>query len=185
MQNGLDKILEATLPFANALEKAYLGIGQDAEGGSSLSILASVARVLGSINSDELVRLELSLTSLRKADILKVLYQHKKTLKQVILEEVALAGSWVQLISWIRNNLSLDKLVINGVSELDEQDLTERGDGRPTLWVRGGFDIRGPAKMQPALDKFLAQKRKESAGDEDHGLEEYKWLRGGQVRVIE
>ncbi|THY39299.1 hypothetical protein D6C99_08686 [Aureobasidium pullulans] len=185
LQNGLDKILEATLPFANTLRKAYLEIGQDAGGGSSLSMLASVACVLGSINSDELVRLELGLTSLRKADLLKVLDQHKKTLKQVILDEVALAGSWVQLISWIRNNLSLDKLVINGVSELDEQDLTERGDGRPTLWLRGGFEIRGPAKMQPALDKLLAQKRKESAGDEDHGLEEYKWLRSGQVRVIE
>ncbi|THY09460.1 hypothetical protein D6D01_09506 [Aureobasidium pullulans] len=185
LEDGLDRILEATLPFANRLQKINFDFDDDAENGPSLLTLASVARILGSVNSDELLQLELSSARVRKADLLKVLGQQKKNLKQVILTNLALAGSWVQLLSWIRDNLSLDRLVISRVLKLDEQDLNEHGDGRPTLWLRGGFDIRGPANMQPALEKFLAQKRKELAGDEDHGLGEYDIRdRDGQPKVI-
>ncbi|THX33888.1 hypothetical protein D6D10_07720 [Aureobasidium pullulans] len=160
LQDGLDRILEATLPFANRLQKVYLEFGQDAESGSSLPMLVSVARVLESVHSHELVQLELSTTSFREADLLKVLGQHKKTLKQVALQDLSLAGSWVQLLSWIRDNLSLNRLVVNHVSELDEHDLNDRGYTKPTPWFHGGFDIRGPTAMRPNLDKFLAQKRK-------------------------
>ncbi|THW33547.1 hypothetical protein D6D21_09951 [Aureobasidium pullulans] len=187
LQDGLDRILEATLPFANRLQKVYLEFGQDAESGlsgSSSSMLVSVARILESIGSEELVQLDLNITTFREADLLKFLGLHKKTLKQVTLQDLPLAGSWVQLLSWIRDNLSLDKLVIIRVSEFDEHDLDERRYGKPTLWFRGGFDIRGPTAMRPALDKFLAQKRKQLTGDENHGLAEYE-LDYGQPRVIE
>lgn len=186
LEDGLDRILEATLPFANRLQKVYLEFGEDVESVSSLSMHVSVARILGSIVFDALVELELRITSFRDADLLKFLGPHKKTLKQVTLLNLPLAGSWVQLLSWIRDNLSLDKLVIYCVSELDEHDLNGRGYGKPTMWFSGGFDIRGPTAMRPALDEFLAQKRKELAGDEDHGLEEYDhWDSEGQSRVIE
>lgn len=82
--------------------------------------------------------------------------------------------------------MSLDKLVIYRVSELDEHDLNGRRYGKPTMWFIGGLKVRGPTAMRPALDKFLAQKRKELAGDEDHGLEEYDiWDRDGQPRIID
>ncbi|THW14616.1 hypothetical protein D6D23_09312 [Aureobasidium pullulans] len=182
---GLGKILEATLPFANSLQKVSFTSNEDAEVQPSLEVLESAARVLGSVNSDELTHLELYSVSLRKADLLKVLGQHKKTLKQLILGDTPLVGSWVQLLSWIRDNLSLDKLVINFVSEFDEQEVSQDGYTEPTPWFRGGFDIRGTTAMRPALDKFLAQKRKELAGDEDHGLGEYDLKYGEQPKIVE
>ncbi|THZ77395.1 hypothetical protein D6C84_08507 [Aureobasidium pullulans] len=182
---GLEKILEVTLPFANSLQKVSFTSDESAEVQPSLEVLESAARVLGSVNSDKLTHLELYSVSLRKTDLLKVLGQHKKTFKQLILEDTPLVGSWVQLLSWIRDNLSLDKLVINLVSEFDEQEVSQDGYTEPTTWFRGGFDIRGATAMRPALDKFLAQKRKELAGDEDHGLGEYDLKCGEQPKIVE
>ncbi|KAH0346033.1 hypothetical protein KCU81_g4132, partial [Aureobasidium melanogenum] len=117
--------------------------------------------ILGSLRSSSLRRVHLN-SLVCKPELLKnFLLEHRRTLKELLLESVGLIGAWAEIVECIRDNLSLRMFSLRGPWYMDVSEFeAEDSDGSIQYWSGCG-SWNSPDDVRVGLDQLLQSKREE------------------------
>jgi hypothetical protein len=161
-QETLNIILQPTRNLAE-LYLRFEQINQTFLHGGDVDICA---RLIHSVQSRCLHKIELQEMVCRPSDILALLDNNSDTVKDLRLSEVILLGSWSVVMTWIRDHCSLEFMSARKLLEFEEDETDETGhfwNGDEVTWVDDGFGRWDESGDLSHLDSYLEQKRKEQA----------------------
>lgn len=139
--------------------------------------------ILRSVRSSALRRVHLSTLVCEQRDLQAFLDKHKSTIKELLLTEIVVVGSWNQMLEWFSDNLCLRRLEFNTLSTIDVEDRNgyDADDHHVVDSVRDGA-LRGEEQVRLGLMEILQKKRSADGKrlhDEEAGETEETEDRGG------
>ncbi|THY09459.1 hypothetical protein D6D01_09507 [Aureobasidium pullulans] len=116
--------------------------------------------ILRSVRSNALRRVHLSSLVCEQRDLQAFLDKHRSTIKELLLTEIVVVGSWNQMLEWFSDNLCLRRLEFNTLSTIDVEDRNgyDADDHHVVDSVRDGA-LQGEEQVRLGLMEILQKKR--------------------------
>ncbi|THX33885.1 hypothetical protein D6D10_07719 [Aureobasidium pullulans] len=116
--------------------------------------------ILRSVRSNALRRVHLSTLVCEQRDLQAFLDKHKSTIKELLLTEIVVVGSWNQMLEWFSDNLCLRRLEFDTLSTIDVEDRNgyDADDHHVVDSVRDGA-LQGEEQVRLGLMEILQKKR--------------------------
>ncbi|KAG9604773.1 hypothetical protein KCU77_g1149, partial [Aureobasidium melanogenum] len=161
----VDKTLEAFVSQAKGLKRIELMLIEsedheeaDARPSPSESI-DYASQIIRMLDSNALRQVWLADVTIFEVDLITMLREHQSTLKELVLSDVTLAGSWHRVLLCLRDKHCLERFVIVDARQTNEDDLEEGGYGE--FWIDGGVELNGDEEVTSGLTDVLNQKSRQ------------------------